>query len=180
MSHTEKHTIRFDSDAKKHLDVVAGLPDLNSVSDNHQVTDICMFFGAAAYYAQFFEASLAEFLVTYRRLAEKAHLDTEIQTLEETLHKKTMGALLSELRKVFTIEDAEIDSLLSGALKIRNFLMHEFFRLREPDFSSDLERQRIFGELIQIGLTLKKAMFAVRGMNEGIKRYLQADIKPCP
>ena len=136
-----------------------------------------MFFGAAAYYAQFFEESLAEFLVTYRRLAEKVHLDSDIQTLEETLHKKTMGALLTELRKVFTIDDAEIDSLLSGALKMRNFLMHEFFRECEPDFSSDLKRLRIFEELIEIGLTLKKAMFAVSGMNAAIQQYLQVDGK---
>jgi len=174
---TEKHTISFAPGAKEHLDVVAGLPELNSVSGDHQVTDICMFFGAAAYYAQFFEESLAEFLVTYRRLAEKVHLDSDIQTLEETLHKKTMGALLTELRKVFTIDDAEIDFLLSGALKMRNFLMHEFFRECEPDFSSDLKRLRIFEELIEIGLTLKKAMFAVSGMNAAIQQYLQVDGK---
>jgi hypothetical protein len=180
MPSTEKHKISFDAGAKAHLDVVGSLPDLNSVSDDHQVTDVCMFFGAAAYYAQFFEASLADFLVTYRRLVEKVHLKTEVETLEELLHKKTMGALLHELRKVFTIEDTEIDSLLSDALKMRNFLMHEFFRLREPDFPSDLKRKRIFEELIQIGLTLKKAMFAIRGMNEGIKRYLQADGASCP
>jgi len=173
MPATEKHTISFAPGAKEHLNVVAGLPDLNSVSDDHQVTDICMFFGSAAYYAQFFEASLAEFLVTYRKLADKVYLESEIQTLEETLHKKTMGALLTELRKVFVIDDVEIDSLLSSALKLRNFLMHEFFRAREPDFPSERKRHHIFGELIEIGLTLKKAMFAVRGMNAAIQQYLQ-------
>ena len=88
-----------------------------------------------------------------------------------------MGALLTELRKLFTIDDAEIDTLLSDALKKRNFLMHEFFRAREPDFPSKLKRQRIFEELIEIGLTLKKAMFAVRGMNAAIQQYLQIDDK---
>jgi len=91
------------------------------------------------------------------------------------LHKKTMGALLTELRKIFTIDDAEIDSLLSRALKARNLLMHEFFRARERDFQSKRKRERIFQELIDIGLTLKKAMFAVRGMNVAIQQYLGAD-----
>lgn len=175
MPETEKHVIVFGDDAKVHLDVVSGLPDLSTVSDDHEITDICMFFGSAAYYAQFFEASLAEFLVTYRRLADKVHLPKDIQTLEETLHKKTMGALLTELRKVFTIDDTDIDSLLSGALKMRNYLMHEFFRAREPEFPDAEKRRGIFGELISIGLTLKKAMFAVRGMNAAIQRYLEAD-----
>jgi len=170
---TKKHTITFAPEAKDHLGVVAGLPDLNSATDDHQITDICMFFGAAAYYAQFFEASLADFLVTYRRLAEKDDLEKEVQSLEETLHKKTMGALLHESRKVFTIEDADIDSLLTGALKMRNFLMHEFFRARERDFPLEVKRKRVFAELIEIGLTLKKAMFAVRGMNSAIQQYLE-------
>jgi hypothetical protein len=35
----------------------------------------------------------------------------------------------------------------------------------------------LFGELINIGLTLKKAMFAIRGMSAAIEKYLQTDGK---
>jgi len=58
MPSTEKHSIVFDESAKQELNRISGLPDLETVSDEHQITDICMFFGSAAYYAQFFEASL--------------------------------------------------------------------------------------------------------------------------
>ncbi len=165
----EKHSIVFDGLAKQELNRISGLPDLESVSDDHQVTDICMFFGSSAYYAQFFEASLADFLLSYRKLIDRNLLNHEIQSLETTLQKKTMGTLLKDLRTIFTIDDTDIDSTLDDALRKRNYLMHEFFRVREPDFTSTEKRNQIFGELIEIGLVLKKAMFTVRGMQAAIE-----------
>lgn len=172
MSPEEKHSFVFDAAAKQTLDRVSGLPDLDTVSDDNRITDICMFFGSAAYYAQFFEAGLADFLLSYRKLVDRNLLHSEIQSLETTLQKKTMGSLLKDLRTLFTIDDPDIDSSLDDALRKRNYLMHEFFRLREPDFSSEEKRNEIFVELIEIGLALKRAMFTVRGINAAIERYL--------
>jgi hypothetical protein len=133
-----------------------------------------MFFGAAAYYAQFFEESLADFLVTYRKLVNRGLLKHEVETLEATLHRQTMGTLLKDLRSEFTIDDTEIDDVLSIALKKRNHLMHNFFRVRVPDFPNPEKRPEIIGELIETGLILKKAMITVRGMTVGMEQALQA------
>jgi len=86
-----------------------------------------------------------------------------------------MGSLLRELRKFFTIDDVEINSTLDDALQKRNYLMHEFFCVREPDFPIMEKRNQIFSELIGIGLVLKKAMFTLRGMKAAIESLLAAD-----
>jgi hypothetical protein len=170
----EKHSISFDASAKAALDEASGLPDLSQVTDEHDITTICMFFGSAAYYAQFFEAALADFLLTYRKLVNRGLLEHEVESLEEVLHGKALGALLTDLRKEFTLDDAEIDTLLEDARKKRNYLMHNFFRVREPDFPFPDKREEIFGELVTTGLFLKKAMIAVRGMTAGMEAALKA------
>jgi len=139
MPSREKHVITFDSGAKQRLDEISDLPDLDSVSDDDRVTDICMFFGAAAYYAQFFEEAIAQFLGTYARLPQLEGSTIATKLDEQSLDKNTMGLLLKKLRIHFEI-DVEIDAVLSEALTKRNYLMHEFFKQREKDFSS-MERR---------------------------------------
>jgi hypothetical protein len=170
----EKHPITFDPDAKTEIERRSCLPDLSEVKDEHDETTVYMFFGAAAYYAQFFEESLADFFVMYRKLVNRALLEHEVETLEATLHRQTMGTLLKHLRTQFTIEDTEIDDVLSLALKKRNYLLHNFFRVRVPDFPNPEKRPEIIGELIETGLLLKKAMVTVRGLTAGMKRALRA------
>jgi hypothetical protein len=176
MSKSDKHVITFDAGAKEAIARASDLPDLNTISDEDRVIDICMFFGAAAYYAQFFEAAIADFLIAYRKLPIPGMVDKGTNLDEESLDKNTMGMLLRKLRNHFEI-DNEIDSVLSDALTKRNYLMHQFFKKRRSDFSSSENRQQIFSELIQIGLLLKKAMVAIHGMTVGIERFSE-DSKP--
>src|SRR5438046_3381432 len=101
-----------------------------------------MFFGAAAYYAQFFEEAIAQFLRTDAQLPklQGSRIDTNLD--ERSLDKNTMGLLLKRLRTHFEI-DVEIDAVLSEALTKRNYLMHEFFKRRQMHFSSMKKRPEI-------------------------------------
>jgi hypothetical protein len=170
MDNAEKHVISFGPGAKDRLDQISGLPDLNSVSDEDRVTDVCMFFGAAAYYAQLFEEATAQVLKTYRGLPSLQDSGIPADLDEQSLDKNTLGLLLKKLRRHFAI-DAEIDGVLSQALRKRNYLMHEFFLRREKQLSSSSKRPEIIRELVQIGLLLKKGMFAMRGMAVALKHF---------
>jgi hypothetical protein len=90
-------------------------------------------------------------------------------------HHETMGTLLKDLRNEFTIDDTEIDDELSIALKKRNDLMHNFFRVRVSDFPNPEKRPAIIGELIATGLLLKKAMITLRGMTVAIEEALTTE-----
>jgi uncharacterized protein YutE (UPF0331/DUF86 family) len=46
------------------------------------------------------------------------------------LHKKTMGQLLNELKQQVKFDDGDYIERMEAALKIRNFLMHEYFLVR--------------------------------------------------
>jgi hypothetical protein len=170
MEEVEKHIISFAPGAKDRLDEISGLPDLNSVLDEDRVTDVCMFFGAAAYYAQLFEEATAQVLKGYRRLAilHDGGIPGDID--EQSLNKNTLGLLLKKLRRHFEL-DTEIDGALSQALGKRNYLMHEFFRRRDKELTSVTKRPEIIRELVEIGLLLKKGMFAMRGIAVALERF---------
>ena len=169
---SKKPIVKFSADAKQGLAETLKWP-VATEDDTNEITSICMFFGSAAYYAQFFEAALADFLVVYNKLVKKHLLQAEIVTLEETLHKKTMGALLKELEKVVEIADPDVIKSLNEALQKRNFLMHNFFRKEEPSFSNPKKRKSIFEELVNTGLLLKQSMQTLRAMTIALEEVLK-------
>lgn len=170
MAPDEKHVISFDSSAKEALERASGLPNLENVSDDDSLTDICMSFGAAAYYAQFFEAAIARFLASFRRLTAHQIIEHTVKR-KKVVTAKTMGMHLQSLRAIFEIDPC-IDSMFSEALQKRNYLMHYFFPERAPDFSSAAKQAVIFAELDEAGLLFKNAMNAMDGMTAAIERVL--------
>ena len=53
MPNTEKNSHVFDASARQEQDGVPGIPALENVSNEEQLTGICMFFGSAAYTADY-------------------------------------------------------------------------------------------------------------------------------
>lgn len=115
-------------------------------------------FGSAAQHAQMFEAELKRFLVAYNKIA-----NTHIVELRTS--KKTMGALLTEMRKYVRFDDDEIDAKIEGALKGRNFLMHHFFLERDEKLGNQKGRMELLAELLRIETDLR----TVRGWIGGLR-----------
>ena len=97
-------------------------------SEEGQLNAVFACFGSAAKHAQFFEAALSEFLLVYNRLLKKSLTLADLEVVETSLHKKTMGALLTEFRKHVKISDDVVSTSLSDAVQKRNFLIHRYFR----------------------------------------------------
>jgi hypothetical protein len=126
-------------------------------TEEGQVNAVFACFGSAAQHAQHFEAALGEFLLLFNKLASRKLTLEALDALDQKLQKQTMGALLRELRKYVRINDAKVDRCLELALEKRNFLMHDYFRVRKGKLRVEKERMALLAELVQIGSLLEQA-----------------------
>ncbi len=119
-------------------------------TDEGQLNAIFACFGSAAQHAQMFEQALVRFLVTYNKISPETLSIEDFEAAERGLHKKTMGALIKELRKHVNFPDETVPGYFEAALKQRNFLMHHFFLDRCMDLGNTEGRMRLLGELLSI------------------------------
>lgn len=131
-------------------------------------------FGSAAQHGQFFEASLADFLVTYNKLCNKSWSLGDFEPLAKKLRRRTMGQLLRELEKVAEIDKVEVYKLMNAALDARNFLMHEFFLKRSNDLQTEEGRMGMLGDLLTIENLFREAAKPLGGMRVAMERALSA------
>ena len=159
----------------KHLFLVKSLEMLDS--EEGQLNAVFACFGSAAQHGQFFEAALSEFLLAYNRLLKKTLTIADLDAVETSLHKKTMGALLSDFRKHVKISDDTVAASLSDALRKRNFLIHYYFRQRQDMFATERGRLKMLAELVSISDVLEKAADLTNGMRVALRRALEDDVR---
>ncbi len=124
--------------------------------DDDKVKDVYAHFGLAAYCGQCFEANLSNVLILGARVRGEALTLADVDRMELTNQKKTMGALIRDLRDKTKLP-AAADDLIGRALDRRNFLNHHFFRERAEDFMSVAGCNRMIAELKQIQEVLEMA-----------------------
>jgi hypothetical protein len=140
------------------------------LSPDDCMSSLCELFGAAAYYAQRFEAALKDFLLVYSQLVNDTATADALQAM---LEKKTMGHLLRRIRDVVIIRSDWPDGLLDHALERRNYLMHEFFLKHEQELRVPDAQPRLAQELAELGYALKAALIMTRGMTNAIQQALE-------
>ena len=133
-------------------------------SKEGQLNAVYACFGSAAQHSQHYEAALEEFLIAYNKISKKSLNLQDLETIETKLRKKTIGALLQELRKYVTINDDMIEQSLHNALQKRNFLIHDFFLQREEQFRAEEGRIEMLKELVGMGIELQRATDVINGM----------------
>lgn len=132
-------------------------------------------FGSAAYHAQFFEEALTRFLTMYNRLSRKSTTVEDLEMLSQSLHKRTMGTLLNDLKCRITIHDKRVLDCFDVALRQRNYIIHEFFLLRGRELSTESGRFQLLRELVDIGNELEKATLITNGMRVAVSERLGYD-----
>ena len=142
-------------------------------SEEGQLNAVFACFGSAAQHGQLFEAALSEFLLAYNRLLKKSLTLADFEAVETSLHKKTMGALLTDFRKLVEISDDAVSSSLSDALRARNFLIHHYFLERRDKFGREQGRLEMVEELVSIQAVLEKARDLTNGMRVALCRALE-------
>jgi hypothetical protein len=100
------------------------------------VRDTYAHYGLAMYQAQVLEHGVVNAMV-YARLAERHRVTRdEIDAFMGLEFEKTLGALLRNLKTYVTVPDSLATSL-PEALRLRNFLAHDYFRERAAAFMTE-------------------------------------------
>ena len=117
------------------------------LESNHK--DVYAYFGLASYLAQCFEMDLGNILLIHHRLTHSTVTLDDLLNLEKTLIRKTLGPVLSAVRKVVSFDPAA-ETLLETALLKRNYLTHHYFREHAVDMLSHDGRAKMISELQDI------------------------------
>ena len=94
--------------------------------ENEQARDVYALFGLAVYQAQCVERELAILLTTVYGPGIRGMARTDYDAALEDKFKKTLGGLISALRKAAVVS-ADFEQKLLDALAKRNWLVHPYF-----------------------------------------------------
>ena len=122
-------------------------------ADGEQVKEVYARFGLAVYYAQVLEHGIVNALVILDLIPSRRHRahsadewGSEIDAFMDRHFQATMGRMMRNLRDLTQVDD-NLEQLLSGALCKRNWLVHDFFRLRAKEFMSSPGRDQMLSEV---------------------------------
>jgi hypothetical protein len=122
-------------------------------AESENIKEVYARFGLAVYCAQVLEHGIVNALVVVDLIPSRRHLARSKPEWEGAvdafmgLHfEHTMGKLMYDLRSVSKIP-TDLDDLLKRALKKRNWLAHEFFRVRATEFLTSTGRDQMLMEV---------------------------------
>ncbi|MFZ3166799.1 MAG: hypothetical protein WA130_04225 [Candidatus Methanoperedens sp.] len=117
--------------------------------ESQRIKDVYAYFGVVMYYAQCLERTTAISLATVYGPGPQKITRTQFDVLLESNFKKTLGKLIHELRNGSSISD-DFESILSEALKKRNWLAHHYFWDRAQKFKTEEGQKDMKEELQEI------------------------------
>jgi hypothetical protein len=128
-------------------------------------------YGVAAYQAQCFEFELGNILSLQIRLDGKVNSLEELFTLDERISKKTLGGLLTEVRK-FVNFDTKSEEILNEGLSKRNYLTHNYFSDNSIKILSLLGRDEMIIQLDNLSEAFKIAEALVQNLTKLLMQKL--------
>lgn len=114
--------------------------------EDDQTREVYAHAGLALYMAQVLEHGLANIIVLARAGGPQFRSPDDYEALLDELLSRTMGAQLRQALREVEFTDDQIERL-NEALRLRNFLAHDFFRERIMSFGSIAGRNRLIEEL---------------------------------
>ena len=121
--------------------------------ESEQVREVYAHYGLAMYWAQCLEQSIFQHLLFFDHFPKAVASYTSPENWAADYDKyesqelgKTMGRLIQHLREVGSSTEA-IETVLSTALKSRNWLAHGYFADRAIDFTLPEGRSRMIAEI---------------------------------
>ena len=118
-----------------------------------QVKEVYAHFGLAIYLSQVLEHGIGNALVyaslipnNIGKIRSSSEWHEKFDQFLGAHFEKTLGRMISALKTELTIPD-DLESLLSAALKNRNWLAHHYFRERSDEFMNEAGRMKMISEL---------------------------------
>ncbi len=115
-------------------------------ADDDQTREVYAHAGLALYMAQVLEHGLANVIVLARAGGPEFRSPDDYDALLDDLLSRTMGQQLRRALQEIEFTDDQIERL-NEALRLRNYLAHDFFRERIDHFASVAGRNRLIAEL---------------------------------
>lgn len=144
---------------------------MNETSE--QVKEVYAQFGLAIYLSQVLEHGIGNALVyaylipnNIGKICSPNEWQQKFDLFLGTHFEKTLGRMISTLKTEVKIPN-ELESLLSTALKTRNWLAHHYFRDRSDEFMNEAGRMKMIAEIEEAQALFSRA-----------DRVLDAIIKP--
>jgi hypothetical protein len=138
---------------------------------NEHLKEVYAHTGFALYGAQLLEQSLANFLMLHGRATGTWITVAQLDALEERLERQTLGNLLNDVRKYVEFDEG-IESVLTSALKRRNFLAHHFFKEHATDMLCKSGRNRMIESLKEMETLFEHADLAASVGCKGLQKML--------
>lgn len=120
------------------------------------VQRLCAEFGLAVYLAQCLEHGIVNALLLTdlvphqgKTVRSAEEWSSKVDAFLDQKFEHTLGRMIRELQNVTSVP-AELETLLSEALRKRNWLVHHYFRERAEHFVSASGRDRMIGELEEV------------------------------
>lgn len=123
-------------------------PEVLDPEDDH-TREVYAHAGLALYFAQVLEHGLVNVIVLSLAGGPQFRSADDYDALLDDLLSKTMGQQLRRALREVHFTDDQIDRL-QEALRLRNFLVHDFFRERIDQFGSVAGRNQLIAELDEI------------------------------
>ena len=131
--------------------------------------DVFAWYGSAAYAAQLFEVELVTLMLCHEKKEKPEISVADIDDLDSKLSKKTMGQLIHDLNKRFTLTDRFKNTLI-GYRDQRNYLAHEFFYSNGSKLLSPKGCQELIQELQSKYANLKEADRVMSEMSSTVRK----------
>src|SRR5438034_11431655 len=114
-------------------------------TDEH-IREVYAYFGLAAYFGQVLEHGIVNAMVILRLPNRDRFTRGDIDAFMDQQFENTLGKLIKTLRAEIALP-ADLEGILKQALKLRNWLCHDYFRERAREFMTEAGRAGMLAEL---------------------------------
>lgn len=121
--------------------------------ESQQIRDVYAQYGLAMYYAQCVERQLAIVAPMLHGMNIWTTTRDQLEKLLDELFKKTLGTVIKTLETSVGLPSG-FEDRLRNALRLRNFLAHEFFWERAGTFTHEQGRHQMLTELREAAVFL--------------------------
>ncbi|WP_230192856.1 hypothetical protein [Paenibacillus sp. CECT 9249] len=137
-----------------------------SYDESRHSREVYAYFGLAVYYSQVLEHQLSHMIVLLRHSQGTVPTERDLELLFERTRNNTLGQLILELKHSYRLKDNDLQELFE-VLRTRNYIVHDYFKVRINDSFTRAGRDRMIRELIEF-----KNMAA--SANEKMQHYTKA------
>jgi len=117
--------------------------------ESYRIREVYAFYGLTMYHIQCLERTLAMLAATVYNLNADHITRSQFDSILEGNFKKTLGQLISNVKKSVDLSD-DFEKKLSDALEKRNFIAHHYFWARAMKFGHTRGKEEMITELSQL------------------------------